>query len=65
LTITVVARSVEDVDELMRNLEETGRFRNFLSVEERFNDEGLLVATLAGSYTPMPPAQPAADKKAP
>jgi type IV pilus assembly protein PilN len=64
LTITVVARSVDDVDELMRNLEETGRFRNFLSVEERFNDDGLLAATLAGIYTPMP-AQAAADKKAP
>jgi Tfp pilus assembly protein PilN len=64
LTITVVARSVDDVDELMRNLEETGRFRNFLSVEERFNDDGLLAATLAGTYTPMP-AQAAGDKKAP
>jgi type IV pilus assembly protein PilN len=65
LTLTVVARSVDDVDELMQNLEETGRFRNFLSVEERFNDEGLLAATLAGAYTPMP-AQPApTEKKAP
>ncbi|HVH27293.1 MAG TPA: PilN domain-containing protein [Vicinamibacterales bacterium] len=65
LTITVVARSVDDVDELMRNLEETGRFRNFLSVEERFNDDGLLVATLAGTYTPMPAQTVTTDKKAP
>jgi type IV pilus assembly protein PilN len=54
LTLTIVARSVDDVDELMRNLESTGMFSNFLSVQERFNDDGLLVATLEGAY--MPPA---------
>jgi Tfp pilus assembly protein PilN len=46
LTITVVARSVDDVDELLRNLEGTGSFKNFLTVDERFNDESMLSATL-------------------
>jgi Tfp pilus assembly protein PilN len=65
LTITVVGRSVDDVDQLMRNLESTGLFANFLSVEERFNDEGLLAATLEGTYTPQPARAAAPEKKAP
>ena len=40
LTINVVARSVDDVDELIGNLEETGSFSNLLSVQENFNDDG-------------------------
>ena len=40
LTIDVVARSVDDVDELIGNLEGTGSFSNLLSVEEHFNDGG-------------------------
>ena len=59
LTINVVARSVDDVDELIRNLEGTGSFSNLLSVEERFNTDGILEATLEGNYVP-PQAKPAA-----
>jgi Tfp pilus assembly protein PilN len=68
LILTVVARSVDDVDELMRNLEGTGMFSNFLSVEERFNDDGLLAATLEGSYMPgaaQPAARPTAEENKP
>jgi Tfp pilus assembly protein PilN len=54
LTINVVAQSVDDVDELIRNLEGTGSFRNLLSVEEHFNADGMLEAVLEGSYTPRP-----------
>ena len=59
LTIQVAARSVDDVDELIRNLEATGSFSNVLSVEERFNEDGMLDATVEGNYAP------AAAKKAP
>ena len=61
LTINVVARSVDDVDELIRNLEGTGSFSNLLSVEERFNTDGMLEATLEGNYLPRQ-AKPAAPE---
>ena len=59
LTIQVAARSVDDVEELIRNLEATGSFSNVLSVEEHFNEDGMLNATVEGNYAP------AAAKKAP
>jgi Tfp pilus assembly protein PilN len=61
LTINVVARSVEAVDELMRNLEATGAFTNVLSVEERVGEDGMLAATLESTYRPTaaPPQAPA------
>ena len=64
LTINVVARSVDDVDELIRNLEGTGSFSNLLSVEERFNTDRMLETTLAGHYVPRQakPAAPEARK---
>lgn len=60
LTINVVARSVDDVDELILNLEGTGSFSNVLSVQESFNNEGLLQATVEGTYVPSRSAPPAA-----
>jgi type IV pilus assembly protein PilN len=54
LTINVVARSVDDVDLLIRNLEETGSFGDLLSIEERFNSDGFLEATVQGRYMPSP-----------
>jgi Tfp pilus assembly protein PilN len=57
LTINVVARSVEAVDELMRNLEGTGAFTDVLSVEERVGEDGMLAATLESAYRPTA-AQP-------
>ncbi len=64
LTINVAARSVDDVDELIRNLEGTGSFTNLLSVEEHFNTDGMLEATLEGKYMPRP-AAPAAEARKP
>ena len=52
LSIAVTARSVDDVDELIRNLEGTGSFSALLSVQEQFNGDGLLEATLEGNYAP-------------
>jgi Tfp pilus assembly protein PilN len=63
VAMNIVAQSVDDVDELMRNLEGTGSFNNLLSVQESFNDEGLLEATVEGTYlsTGSPPV-PAAKQ---
>jgi hypothetical protein len=52
LSIDVGARSVDDVDQLIGNLEGTGSFSNLLSVQEHFNTDGMLEATLEGHYTP-------------
>ena len=50
LTISVLARGVDDVDEFMEKLEATGAFANLLSREERVNDSGQLVAVLESEY---------------
>jgi Tfp pilus assembly protein PilN len=64
LSIDVIARSVDDVDELIRNLEGTGSFSNLLSVSERFNNDGMLEASLDGHYMPRhaTPAAPEAKR---
>jgi len=54
LIITVVARSVEDVNQFVENLEKTGSFGGDLfAKEEHFNDQGLLEATLEPKYLPL------------
>ena len=58
MTIAVVGRSVDDVDEFIEALEATEAFGDLLSREERFNEEGLLEATLRGVYRPAPAAAP-------
>jgi Tfp pilus assembly protein PilN len=50
LTINVVARSVNDVDQLIGNLEATGNFTNPHSVTEHFNADGNLEAVLNADY---------------
>jgi Tfp pilus assembly protein PilN len=52
LTITLLARSVEDVDMFMQNLEMNGAFEKVLSSDERVNEEGLIDATLETVYIP-------------
>ena len=64
LTINIVAGSVDDVDELIGNLEGTGSFSRLLSVDERFNADGMLEATLQGHYVPRQ-ATPAPEAKRP
>jgi Tfp pilus assembly protein PilN len=51
LTITVIAKSVEDVAEFMLKLEQNGAFESVLPADERFN-EGLLEAVLDMKYVP-------------
>lgn len=50
LAVTVLARSVDDVDAFMEQLEATGAFANLLSREERVTDSGQLVAVLETEY---------------
>jgi hypothetical protein len=50
MTVAVVARSVDDVDAFIEALEGTQAFGDLLAREERFNDAGLLEATLRGVY---------------
>jgi Tfp pilus assembly protein PilN len=65
VSLSVIARGVDDVDELMIKLENTGSFKDLLSVEERFNTDGLLEATVEGSYSPKPVKRDAPEAKKP
>ena len=53
LTITVVARSVDDVNEFVLNLDKNGAFKSVLPVEDRAN-EGLIEAVIEMKYSPAP-----------
>jgi len=52
VSMTVVARRVDDVNEFIEALEKTAAFSAVLSREERTNEDGLLEATLQGTYLP-------------
>jgi Tfp pilus assembly protein PilN len=59
LTITVLARGVDDIDLFMENLEATGAFVGLGSrLEERVNDAGRVEATIQAVYVARPPADP-------
>jgi type IV pilus assembly protein PilN len=64
LGISVVARSVEDVNQFMENLEQTGAFAGLLARDEQVNEQGMLEAMLETTYLPSVPAPPAAPAKA-
>jgi type IV pilus assembly protein PilN len=50
LTISVLARGVDDVNEFMERLEATGAFANVLSRDEKITDSGQLLASLECEY---------------
>jgi Tfp pilus assembly protein PilN len=52
VSMTVVGRRVEDINAFIEALEKTSEFSAVLSREERTNEEGLLEATLQGTYLP-------------
>jgi Tfp pilus assembly protein PilN len=52
LTIVVLARTVEDVDRFLNNLEDTGAFTSVTATEEHFDDQGLLMAQIDAQYLP-------------
>ena len=64
LTITVLARSVDDVDQFMEHLDDTGAFDGLLSREEHINDQGQLEASLETIYVPKPGAPPTTPRPA-
>ena len=65
LTVGLLARGVEDVDEFMENLEATGAFAELLSREEHVTEGGQLVSSLEAAYIPKPAAGSAAEPPAP
>jgi type IV pilus assembly protein PilN len=52
LTINVVARDIDDVNQFLENLEQSGAFARVISHEERPNDQGQIDAELETRYTP-------------
>jgi Tfp pilus assembly protein PilN len=55
LTLTVLARGVDDVNQFMENLEGTGAFASLLSRQERLNEEDQIESVLETVYVPHPP----------
>ena len=59
----VVARSSDDVDKFMENLEATGAFAELgRRIDEHLNDQGLLETTIEMIYTPSGTTPPAARR---
>jgi Tfp pilus assembly protein PilN len=58
LTVSVIARGVDDVDEFMEKLEATGAFQRLLSRDENVNDQGQLEAVLETIYVSQKAANP-------
>jgi len=54
LTIDVVARSANDVNDLMDKLEGTGAFTDLLTPEEHLDGDGTLMAVVETTYRPPP-----------
>jgi Tfp pilus assembly protein PilN len=52
LTITVVAKRVDDVYQFMVNLEKTGAFSNLNPREDHYNDQGLYETVIEARYQP-------------
>jgi Tfp pilus assembly protein PilN len=66
LTISVVARGSDDVDEFMKRLETTGEFADLgARIEEHVTEQGLLETTLDTTYAPGRHRIAAPDKPAP
>jgi len=63
LTITLTARTVEDIDKFMQNLEETGAFRDLNPTEDRPDEDGLITAIIEATYKPAIQAPPATGAK--
>lgn len=54
LTITIVARTIDDANQFVENLEKTGAFGGKLFPrDDHFDDQGLLEATLEPTYLPL------------
>lgn len=71
VTMSVLGRRAEDVDEFIEKLEATGAFENILAAQQDRTDEGLYRVVLESTYTgieeppaetPEPPAKPPEQK---
>lgn len=60
LTVTVLARTVDDVDQFMERLDTTNVFRDLRSTQERANDEDQIESVLQMVYFPQSGGAPAA-----
>ena len=60
VTITLVARSVDDVQQFMENLEKTGAFPDLYPPSERANEQGQFETVLEAVYAPKQTAKSAA-----
>ena len=65
LSIDVIARTHDNVEQFLANLDETGQFPNALATEERVNEEGLYETNIETPYLvpPPKPAAPGAEKR--
>ncbi len=54
LTVVVVARSVDDVNQFMERLDSTGVFHELRSTQEQANDNGQIESVLQTKYLPVP-----------
>jgi Tfp pilus assembly protein PilN len=52
VTITVIARSVDDVQQFMDNLDKTGAFPDLFPPSERTNDQGQVETAIEAVYVP-------------
>jgi Tfp pilus assembly protein PilN len=52
LAVNVIARGVEDVNEFMENLEQTGAFSNINTASDKVNEDGQLESQIEAVYTP-------------
>ena len=56
LTVVVLARGVDDVNEFMENLDATAAFLELRSRQEQTTDDGQIQSTLETVYKPPPPS---------
>jgi Tfp pilus assembly protein PilN len=56
LEVSVIARSVDEIDRFLRNLEGTGSFRSVLSRDEQRNEQGEIRALIEAAYIPTAPS---------
>jgi Tfp pilus assembly protein PilN len=55
VAISLIARSVDDVQQFMDNLDQTGRFPDVFPPSERINEEGQLETLIEATYLPELP----------
>lgn len=61
LTVTVLARTVDNVNEFMERLDAAGTFRDLRSTQERTNEDDQIESVLQMVYLPAQAAAPAAS----